>query len=370
MAAAGILAATAALGQSAPGTARDDLARGRAFWDQRLSKSAIAALEAASRDRATAADAHETLGRIYTFKGWQQDNVFPGWHDEPAYRDRALAELKAALAIEPERASARDALQTAEAFAAADKVDPAPPRPEIRVLDARIDSARNAPLGDLVAAIDARTAAQADAAPYFAAAQILIDRAEYDRAIAFAERGVAVTDRFIDENLSAYQMEGKREAASLRGRATAADLAGWALFMKRDLPGAAAKLEEAERMYRGQDFVNQFHLAELARAQNQAGPASEHYLSALSLSSGPAPLRQRATEALGALYAARGSSTGFHAWLELELSRRREDRRGLALKSLVDEPLPKLALTTIDGRPYDAAGLRGKVLLLNFFASW
>ena len=26
--------------------------------------------------------------------------------------------------------------------------------------------------------------------------------------------------------------------------------------------------------------------------------------------------------------------------------------------------------TTIDGKPYDTAGLRGKVLLLNFFASW
>jgi hypothetical protein len=40
------------------------------------------------------------------------------------------------------------------------------------------------------------------------------------------------------------------------------------------------------------------------------------------------------------------------------------------LKSLVDRPLPKLALTTIDGKPFDTASLQGKVLLLNFFASW
>src|SRR6266702_3083497 len=66
---------------------RVQLARGRALWSQRLAKSAIAALEAATRDKSTAAEAHEQLGRIYTFKGWLQDNVFPGWHDEPSVRD-------------------------------------------------------------------------------------------------------------------------------------------------------------------------------------------------------------------------------------------------------------------------------------------
>jgi thiol-disulfide isomerase/thioredoxin len=40
------------------------------------------------------------------------------------------------------------------------------------------------------------------------------------------------------------------------------------------------------------------------------------------------------------------------------------------LKSLVDRPLPKLALTTVDGKPFDASILRGKVVLLDFFASW
>src|SRR6187397_3148049 len=67
--------------------ARDQLARGLAAWDQRLAKSAITALEAAARERGTAAEAYEALGRIYTFKGWQQENAFPGWHDEPAYRE-------------------------------------------------------------------------------------------------------------------------------------------------------------------------------------------------------------------------------------------------------------------------------------------
>jgi hypothetical protein len=361
--------------------ARDALARGQALWDQRLAKSAIAALEAATHDRATAAEAHEALGRIYTFKGWQQDNVFPGWHDEPAYREKAVAALKASLAADATRASAQDALRIAEGFAAADKVDPAPPRPEIRALDVRLQSYQTsgsdpksgsdpAAIADIIAAIDARTKAQADAAPYFTGAQILIDHGEYDRAIALADRGAKASDRFIDENVSAYQMSGKLQGSYARGRGTAADLAGWALFLEKDYAGAATKLEEAERLAQGLDFANQFHLGELARAQNNAARARDRYLNALALSGGPAPLRQRATQALATLQAGSPAAGGFDAWLEAELSRRRDERRAAALKSLVDRPLPKLTLSTLDGRPYDTSGLRGKVLLLNFFASW
>src|SRR6185295_13778934 len=130
----------AAVSLSAQTPARDAFVKGRTFWDQRLSKSAIAALEAAARDRSTAAEAHELLGRIFTFKGWQQESAFPGWHDEPSYRERALTELKAAVAADPARASAQDALRTAQAFAAADKVDPAPPRPRIKTLDAALQA--------------------------------------------------------------------------------------------------------------------------------------------------------------------------------------------------------------------------------------
>lgn len=370
--------AAAALAQS---RARDQLAHGNALWDQRLAKSAMAALEAAARDRSTTAEAHEALGRLYTFKGWLQDNVFPGWHDEPSFRERALAELKAAVAADPGRASAREALRVAEGFAAAENVDPAPPRPEIRALDAKLQSFQAAASGStsasdtatieaIVAAVEARAKAQADPAPFFTGAQLLIDRGAYDRAIAMADRGATVSDRFIDENLSAYQMTGKSQGSYARGRATAADLAGWAQFLKKDYAAAAATLGEAERLTQGLDVANQFHLGELARARNEPARARDRYLDALSLSGGPAPLRQRVTEALAALQSGSGSATGFDAWLEAELRRRRDDRKAAALKSLVDRPLPPLALTTVDGKPYDASGLRGKVLLLNFFASW
>jgi thiol-disulfide isomerase/thioredoxin len=352
--------------------AREQLARGRALWDQRLSKGAIAALHDASRDRATAAEAHEVLGRIYTFKGWQQEAVFPGWHDEPSYRERALVELKAAVAADPARASAQEALRVAEGFAAAEKVDPAPPRDEVKALDAKLESYRaspSAPVAEIVAAVDARARAQADPAPYFTGAQILLDRGEPDRAIAMAEQGVKVSDRFIDENLSAYQMTGKSQGAYDRGRAAATDLIGWALFQKKDYAGAAAKLEESARLSQNQDFVNQSHLGELARAQNAPDRARDYYVNALSLAGGPAPLRQRATQALAALPRG-GADATFEAWLDTALAKRRDERKETALKSLVDRPLPKLTLTTVDGRPYDASGLRGKVVLLDFFASW
>ena len=384
------VAAVALMGAAplAQTSVREQLARGIALWDQRLSKSAIAALETASRSRPTPAEAagiHEALGRIYTFKGWQQESVFPGWHDEPGLRARALAELKAAIAADPTRTSAQEALRVAEGFAAADAVEPAAPRPEVRALDAKLQAFQTpgttgsdpksgsdpAAVAQIIAAVDARARAQADPAPYFAGAQILIDRSAYDRAIALAERGAAASDTFIDENLSAYQLSGKSQGSYARGRGTAADLVGWALFLQNNYTAARAKLEEAARLSQDQDVVNQFHLGELARAQHDAARAREHYLNALSMAGGPAPVRQRATQALSALQAAGpNAATGFDAWLDAELTRRRDERRSAALKSLVDRPLPALTLTTVDGKPFDTSSLQGKVVLLNFFASW
>src|SRR2546423_9907780 len=245
-----------ALSAQSPG--REQLTRGLALWDQRLSKSAIEALQTATRDPATAADAHEALARIYSFKGWQQESTFPGWHDEPEYRPRAVEELKAALEVDPNRTSAKLGLRTLESLEGADAVDPAMPRPEVRIADARIEVLRtknpDRPLREMLAAIMERTKVQADPAPYFTGAQIMIERGAYDQAIALAERGITVSDRFIDENLGAYQMEGKAQGAHRRGRATGADLVGWALVQKKAYARAATTLEEAERLWPTPDF--------------------------------------------------------------------------------------------------------------------
>jgi hypothetical protein len=110
-----------------------------------------------------------------------------------------------------------------------------------------------------------------------------------------------VSDTFIDDNLPAYQMTGKSNGSYARGRALAADLVGWALYQKKDLAGARAKLEEAARLSDGPDFANQVHLGALARTQNAPDRAREYYLSALSLAGGPAPLRERVTQTLASM---------------------------------------------------------------------
>lgn len=371
-AAVALVAVTAvAAGAQSP---QDDLARGHELWRQRLSKSAIAAFEAATRQPAVAAEAWEALGRIYAFKGWRQEGVFPGWHDEPEFRERAIAALEASLDADPARTSAADALKEAEGWAASPGVvPPAPAPPDVQALDGRIAryrDDRDAPLAGLDALVDQRAALQADPTPFFAAAQIALVRRDYARAEAFATRGLAAAERFIDENESAYRMDGKARGARNRSRAAALDVRGTAALGRMDFAAAERHLEEAARLTRGQDFLVEFHLGELAVARRDADRAAEQFLNALSLAGGPAPLRAQATDALSGIHGAREEPQGFEAWLAEELDRRRAGRREAALRTAVDRRLPPLALQTLDGRAVDLRDYRGKVMLLNFFSSW
>jgi hypothetical protein len=353
--------------------ARAELANGHRLWGQRLATSAIAAFEAATRDRATAAEAWEALGRIYLFKGWQQEGVFPGWHDETEYRDKAVAAFQAAHEADPGRAAASEGLAQAKAlFAAPGVVPAAPPRQEVAALDAKIDACRGSdrPIAELEALVTARAGLQADPSPYFAAAQILIERREYARATDMAKRGERAAARFIAENEGAYQMAGKARGARDRSRAAALDIQGVVALERMDFPEAARLLEEAERLTRGQDFAVQLHLGDLSMARRDRDRAQAHYVNALSLAGGAAPLRTRATQALMDIRASLEDSAGFEAWLEETLTRRRQERRAQLLRSVVDRPLPALSLTGLDGRPVDLAASRGRVLLLNFFSSW
>lgn len=86
---------------SDPGDASLLAAKGRVLWQLKRTRSAIEALEQAGRDPALAAEAQYWLGRIFFFKGWEAEGAFPGWHDEPAYRARAVAAFRAAAAASP-----------------------------------------------------------------------------------------------------------------------------------------------------------------------------------------------------------------------------------------------------------------------------
>jgi tetratricopeptide (TPR) repeat protein len=373
-----LLAAAGAAAQSgreplARGPARS-LSKGEELWRQRLSKSALAAFEAATRDPATAAAAHEAIGRIYLFKGWQQEGVFPGWHDEPEARERAIEAFKHALAIDPARRGAAEALKQIDAFAAASGVvPPAPPQAEVVALDKQIEAFRTVPAisgAEFDALIEKRARAQADPAPFFTAAQIMLERRDYARAADLARRGATVAERFISENESAYRMEGKTSGSRTRMRVASLEILGTVALSRLDLTDAAMHLEEADRLARGQDALVQFRLGELAGARGNLDAALDHYVTALSLSGGPPAMRERAREEAAEIYSSRPATKDFTTWLAEEIERRRSERQAAALKSPLDRPLPPLALARLDGTPVDVAALRGKVLLLNFFSSW
>jgi tetratricopeptide (TPR) repeat protein len=365
-----LLGAVSTYGQT---EAREELVRGHRLWDQRLSKSAIAALEAATGDRGTAAEAWEALGRIYLFKGWQQEGVFPGWHDETEYRNNAVAAFEAALAADPARTTATEGLQQARTFLTAPGVvPPAVPTPEVAVLDATLEGWRRStgPAAELERLVNERARLQADPAPFFTAAQIMLERREYARAIEMATRAELAAVRFIDENEGAYQMAGKARGARQRGRAAALDVHGVVALQRMDFPEAARRLDEADRLTRGQDVAVQVHLGDLALAQKDLDRAQAHYVNALSLRGGAERLRTRATEALIGIRERAEDGAGFDAWLEETVGRRREERRAQLLRSVVDRPLPPLSLTGLDGARVDLAARGGKVLMLNFFSSW
>ena len=82
--------------KAAPADAGLLAAKGRIYWRLLRTASAEQALLIAAKSPAYAAEAQYWLGRIYFFKGWQAENAFPGWHEEVAYRPRALAAFTAA----------------------------------------------------------------------------------------------------------------------------------------------------------------------------------------------------------------------------------------------------------------------------------
>jgi tetratricopeptide (TPR) repeat protein len=229
-----------------------------------------------------------------------------------------------------------------------------------------------APVADVSAAIDRRVALRSDPAGYYAGAALMLSRpGTVARVRPLAEAGAAAGEQFILENRSSYKLEGKVQASRDRNRAQAADLVGWAAFLQGDRATAAAKLEEAARLSNGADFLNQFHRAELARAQGDTDTARERYFDALSLAGGPPPVREAARSALAALSAADGRAAGEGATaIDRDLERRREERRLALVSSALGKTLPPLATTNVAGTPVDLLAERGNVTLLNFFASW
>ena len=188
----------------------------------------------AAADKATAAEALETLGG-FTFKGWRQ-TVFPGWHDEPAYRPKALAALRASLKADPTRASAQkrcESLGGRSTLPTAYAVETSRPLPiRRRCLPTRNGCSTRA-----------------------------ITTAPFELPIRPRRHRIASSPKIS----SAYQMPEQAQGFLAR-HARAAAIAGVALFKRGDLANAIKRLEEAERLYQGLDVTNQIALGDVERA--------------------------------------------------------------------------------------------------------
>lgn len=397
----------------APDSGAQAIQEGDGLWRLKRTRSALEAFGRAAQSTEHASEAHQRMARIYFFKGWEAEGAFPGWHEEVAFRQKALSAFNEAARHGPlsdESLSMRwSALRSMGRDAGPEPPGPAPRADavsadriqklltekqygdvivEAKAFLARFPSSDRLPLiGDalikayaatpdastevLAAAINSRIGVQPDPGAYLEGATLLITRGALDQGAKLAVEMVPATEVFISQNLDSYRLADKANGFLNRTRATSADLVGWVLFLKGDISGAETRLTEAERLSRGQDFTNQFHLGELWRKKGDPKQAGERYLNALSLRAGADPLRSAARQALAQLQADAGQdAAGFDSWLAADLDRRWEERRVRALRSMQDRPVPQLPLASLTGQPLDMSKLKGKVLLYKFFASW
>jgi tetratricopeptide (TPR) repeat protein len=346
-------------------------AKGQIYWRLLRTKSAEEALRKAAQSPEYAAEAQYWLGRIYLFKGWQAEGAFPGWHEQVEYRPRAIAAFTAARDLRPEWDLPRAAL----AEIAAGPATSAPPDVTIAKLDAQLAAfatQQTAPLADVQAAIKARLALRPDPMSHTAAANLLLARqVDLARVEEIAQAGREAGELFIRENEDSYKLDGKVQGSLDRNAATFADLAGWAAYLQKRPAVAERRLAEAERLFRGVDVNNQWHLAQLSRDKGDLDVALDHYLNVLDLAAASPQVRETARDAIAAIRRAQGETAeGFDAWLSDTLARRREERRKALLASMEGKAAPPLRLQDLQGHPVDLEAERGNVVLLNFFSAW
>ena len=281
----------------------------------------------------------------------------------------AVAASRVAAARQTKRYTA--VIDQATAFLARFRASP----DRLAVHDALIEayaSTPDRPAETLLEAIDARIKARPDPAVFIAGGNALASRnARLDDVIRLGEASIPAAATFINENLGSYKMEGKVQGSLGRSRAAGTDLAGWAYFLKKDLPTATTKLEEADRLSRGADMANQYHLAELARAKGELDSARERYLTSLTSARAAAVARGGSQGARRRLCEARERPRRVRRLAQGRArSSHRRSARGWLVQSMLDRKLPPIAVTDMSGRQMHLNSLRGKVLLLNFFSSW
>ncbi len=143
---------------------------------------------------------------------------------------------------------------------------------------------------------------------------------------------------------------------------------GWMLFRKGDVDQAESKLmEAAETLKVPAVFVR---LGRVLAKKGDLDQAKDHYAMALALSSGK---DQDAQEALREIVEAQGGGEidvqGLVDEKRSEIARLKKEAMAEDSK-LKPEPAPAFQVTTLEGDNVSLEGLRGKVVVLDFWATW
>lgn len=159
----------------------------------------------------------------------------------------------------------------------------------------------------------------------------------------------------VDKALDLYLREGSSRDGDFgeRDLSTAYRLSAEMAFKQQRYPQAVAAIKAAQAMSR--DNTDEYSMLEarIWDKLNQTALAEKAYRVAWKLGS------KEAEDGLRALYRKdKGSLNGFDAWLNKAV----KDAGKTGAK-----PFPAFSVTSLEGRKYDLASLRGKVVVINFW---
>jgi len=146
---------------------------------------------------------------------------------------------------------------------------------------------------------------------------------------------------------------------------------GWVYYNEGHLNAAMAKLEAAHTLS-PKDPECAIHLGKVYEAKNDNDKAETLFEAALSMpyyGDGDHP----AVKALREFYVHKhGSADGLDAYMNPILKKDRERRKKAILAGRIMDPKPltKFKLTLLDGKTVDSDSLKGKYVIINFWATW
>jgi thiol-disulfide isomerase/thioredoxin len=184
------------------------------------------------------------------------------------------------------------------------------------------------------------------------------------RAKAYGLEGETLRSETRNRLAALFSNQGLRVRLALARRDLGAvDLALATLEAKRkDLDAAASKPQERSRWSEAQ-------LWRLRAERDALAGRSEEALADYGRALEKHPEDRKAQKSARELYAKlRGSEAGFGAWLQS--SEQAAKTAAQEVTRAVRRPLPELSLPDLSGRTWSSADLRGKAVLLNFWATW